>query len=329
MPSRPQLRLATRRSPLALWQARRVADLLAEHWGSDVLPAVRLVTVETTGDRNTAVPLHSLGGQGVFVKEVQAAVLRGEADIAVHSAKDLPAAHGLSPEGLILAAFPERADPRDLLVGRTLDELAAGSTVATGSVRRRSQLANLRPDLTFTDLRGNLGTRLRAVGKSGLVAVVVAKAGVDRLGWEPPDGIDVETLATMLMVPQVGQGALAVECRADDHDTRAVLARIDDAVVRRAVTAERAYLAELGGSCTLPVGAYAEAASDNTGRGTLVLTGVLASDDGRVVLRHGAQGDDPGQLGRDVARTLLDECGGTSLGPWGDREGTGAVESSP
>jgi hydroxymethylbilane synthase len=307
---------------------------------------VTLVTVQTTGDRKTDVPLHLLGGQGVFVKEVQAAVLRGEADAAVHSAKDLPAAPGLSPDGLVLVAFPERADPRDLLVGRRLDDLPAGATVATGSVRRRAQLANLRPDLTFVDLRGNMGTRLAAVGQSGLVAVVVAKAGVDRLGWEPPDGVDTEALGKVLMVPQVGQGALAVECRADDDRTRAALAGIDNSVVRLVVTAERAYLAELGGSCTLPVGAYAEAVSGEAagekvpgqdgerskrskdGQLGLLLTAVLASEDGRVVLRHAARGDDPRQLGRDVARTLLDDCGGTSLGPWGEGEATGTAEGT-
>ncbi len=192
MSSRPQLRLATRGSPLALWQAHRVAGMLAGtdrrqgsragRAGPKPIADVTLVIVETAGDRNTDVPLHALGGQGVFVKEVQAAVLRGDADAAVHSAKDLPAAPGLSPDGLVLAAFPERADPRDLLVGGRLDDLPPGSTVATGSVRRRTQLANLRPDLTFTDLRGNLGTRLAAVGQGNVVAVVVAKAGSGPIG---------------------------------------------------------------------------------------------------------------------------------------------------
>jgi len=298
----------------------------ASHRGSNAAPTVTLVTVETTGDRNTDSPLHSLGGQGIFVKEVQAAVLAGQADAAVHSAKDLPAAPGLSPEGLVLAAFPERADPRDLLVGGSLDALPTGATVATGSVRRRTQLANLRPDLTFTGLRGNLGTRLAAAGQGNVVAVVVAKAAVDRLGWVPPDGVETQVLDQMLMVPQVGQGALAVECRADDQQTRALLAGIDDIVVRRAVTAERAYLAELGGSCTLPVGAYAEAAGAD---GDLALTGVLASEDGRVVLRHTARGNEPEQLGRGVARYVLDDCGGTSLGRWDDRDGNGSPESAP
>ncbi|HEX4244792.1 MAG TPA: hydroxymethylbilane synthase, partial [Acidimicrobiales bacterium] len=240
MVAHPQLRLATRGSPLALWQARRVAALLgtvADHDGGEPVE-VTLVIVETAGDRNRGVPLHALGGQGVFVKEVQAAVLRGEADAAVHSAKDLPAAPDLTPEGLILAAFPERADPRDLLVGGRLDDLPPGSTVATGSVRRRAQLVNFRPDLTYTDLRGNLGTRLAAVSRRDVTAVVVAKAAADRMGWAPPRGVDTEVLDPILMLPQVGQGALAVEGRADDRATRARLSAIDDAEVRRAVTAE-------------------------------------------------------------------------------------------
>jgi hydroxymethylbilane synthase len=294
--------------------------MLAEGDGSDAAE-VTLVIVETTGDRHTTVPLHTLGGQGVFVKEVQAAVLRGEADAAVHSAKDLPAAPELSAEGLVLAAFPERADPRDLLVGGHWDTLPPGATVATGSVRRRTQLANLRPDLTYTDLRGNMATRLATAGRRDVVAVIVAQAAVDRLGWEPPDGVDTEVLDRMLMVPQVGQGALAVECRTDDEATRARLSAIDDAAVRRAVTAERAYLAALGGGCTLPVGAYAELVSDHPGS-DVELTAILASEDGRVVLRHTAAGNDPEQLGADVARYLLVDCGGTALGSWGDGEGT-------
>ncbi len=177
------LRLATRGSPLALWQARRVVALLA---GSGV-EAVHVV-VDTEGDRRTDVPLAQLGGQGVFVKEVQAAVARGDADAAVHSAKDLPASDVLGAPGLVLAAFPERADPRDVLVGERLDRLATGATVATGSARRRVQLANLRPDLTFADLRGNLATRLGKVGTDGITAVVAARAALDRLAWEPPGG---------------------------------------------------------------------------------------------------------------------------------------------
>ncbi len=304
-----RLRLATRGSPLALWQARRVAGLLAAG-GVDA----GLVVVDTEGDRRTDVPLARLGGQGVFVKEVQAAVARGDADAAVHSAKDLPATAELAAPGLVLAAFPERADPRDVLVGARLADLPTGATVATGSARRRVQLANLRPDLTFADLRGNLATRLSRVGTDGVTAVVTARAALDRLDWSAPEGVAADTLDAGTMVPQVAQGALAVECRADDAVTSAALGVIDDLAVRRVVEAERAFLAELGGGCTLPVGANAVAAGD--GSGTLVMTGMLAGADGHVVLRHVATGPDGPALGRSVARYLLDDAGGGDLGPW-------------
>jgi len=310
------VRLATRGSPLALWQARRVA-LLLEASGVKTT----LVTVETEGDRRTDVPLHAIGGQGVFVKEVQAAVMRGEADAAVHSAKDLPAAGELQAPGLTLAAFPERADPRDLLVGATLDTLGSGARVATGSARRRVQLANLRPDLLFSDLRGNLATRLSVAvaGTGDVSAVVVAAAGVDRLEWTAPDGMETEILDPMVMLPQVGQGALAVECREDDPGIRSALSRIDDPSVRRVVTAERAYLAELGGSCTLPVGAFGILAEDGDDGGAITLSGMMATEDGRMVLRHTVSGDDPEKLGRGLARYLVDEAGGSSLGTVGEQ----------
>jgi hydroxymethylbilane synthase len=306
---RPLLRLATRGSPLALWQAHRVSALLA---GSGI--ASSLVLVETAGDRLSDVPLEDLGGQGIFVKEVQAAVTDGRADAAVHSAKDLPASEALMAPGLVLATVPERADPRDLLVGGTVDHLPAGSVVATGSARRRVQLANLRPDLTFTGLRGNLATRLAAVGSGPVAAVVVAKAATDRLGWSPPDGMSVQVLEPELMLPQVGQGALAVECRVDDDTTRAALAAIDDPTVGPLLRAERAFLAELGGGCTLPVGAHA--VWSDAGPPSIRLTGMMASADGVVVIRHAAEGPGAESLGRSVARYLLDDAGGRDLGEW-------------
>ena len=312
---RPVLRLATRGSPLALWQAERVAALLESVGVSTVL-----VVVDTVGDQRTDVPLDRLGGQGVFVKEVQAAVARGDADVAVHSAKDLPAAPELAAPGLVLAAFPERVDARDVLVGGELDQLPTGATIATGSARRRVQLANYRPDLTFAGLRGNLATRLAAVGTGSVVAVVVAKAAIDRLEWTPPHGVVAEVLPPTVMLPQVGQGALAVECRADDHQTRAVLAMVDDPEVAPLVTAERAFLAELGGGCTLPVGANAAWVTDSgtvgDGAAEITVTGMLASSDGVVVLRHTGTGVDPVELGRSVARFLLDDAGGRDLGEW-------------
>ena len=247
-----RLRVATRGSRLAQWQANAVGDLLRS---SDPHIEIDLVVVTTTGDTRTDVPLHSVGRQGVFVREIQEAVLAGEADIAVHSAKDLPSSP--PPEGLVLAAVPPRGDPRDALVGHRLEDLAPGATVATGSVRRQAQLAARRPDLTFIDLRGNVDTRLTKVPEGG--AIVVAQAALERLGLADRAA---EVLGVSTMVPQVGQGALAVECRASDPATQRRLGAIQSAVDRGFVDLERAFLAQLGGGCDLPAGAHARLDAD-------------------------------------------------------------------
>jgi hydroxymethylbilane synthase len=244
-----------------------------------------------------------MGGKGVFVKEVQAAVLEGRADMAVHSAKDLPSQ---TFDGLALAAVPERGDPRDALVGCALSDLPPGARVATGSVRRRAQLADLRPDLTFEGLRGNIPTRLARA--ANFDAIVVAAVALERL--HVTDHI-ADILATSVMLPQVAQGALAVECRSDDRETRAALTAIEHPDSRRAVDAERAFLAELGGDCDLPAGAYATTGA-RPGAG-LCLEGLLASLDGRIILRHREEGAEPEALGRAVARHLLDQAGGQAL----------------
>ena len=277
------LRIATRASPLARWQAERVATLLGD--------ACEVVPVESLGDRLQDRPIHELGGQGVFVKEVQAAVQHGDADLAVHSAKDLPS--GPAADGLVLACVPERADVRDCLVGATLDELSPGAVVATGSVRRRAQLAALRPDLVFSELRGNMATRLDKVPPGG--AVVAAAAALQRLGWA--DRIS-QLLEPSVLLPQVAQGALAVECRADDLDALERLSRIEDPAARRQVDAERAFLARLGSGCDLPVGALAT----DLGAGRLRLEGLLADPTPH---RAVAEGDDPTTLGLLVAEAVL------------------------
>jgi hydroxymethylbilane synthase len=300
----PQLRLASRGSALARWQAEEVARLLrAARPGLDV----RLLFVDTTGDRRQDVPVWDMGGQGVFVKEVQAAVLDGRADAAVHSAKDLPST---TAPGLVLAAVPVRADPRDALVGGSLASLAPGAVVATGSVRRRAQLAWLRPDLTFTGLRGNVPTRIDRVPAGG--AVVVAAAALERLGLA---GRASEILGIETMLPQVAQGAIGVECRSGDAFTRDLLGAIDVPNVHAAVTAERAYLARLGGGCDLPVGAFARPGPGAAG--SLVLHGLMASLDGRVVLRSSLSGPDSAaaRLGRALADELLATGGAEMLGP--------------
>ena len=289
------LRAATRGSPLARWQTDHVAGLLAEAGAVAAAEAVEAVVVSTVGDRRAEAPIGSMGGKGVFAVEVQAAVLDGRADIAVHSAKDLPAR---TPHGLVLAAVPARGDPRDALVGCALADLPPSARVATGSARRRAQLAWLRPDLVFAELRGNIETRLAKA--AGFDAVVIAAVALDRLGLAPAV---VDVLDPSVMLPQVGQGALAVECRAGDSAVLEALAAVEHRESRLAVEAERAFLSELGGDCTIPAGAYATVGAG----GRIELTGLLASPDGRKVARQRRSGDDPAALGRSVARLLLED----------------------
>ena len=288
------LRLATRGSPLALWQARHVASLLeSAHPGSGL--QVELVTVTTAGDRAAQVPVWEMRGQGVFVGEVQAAVLDGRADAAVHSAKDL---QPVEAQGLVLAATPERADPRDALVGCRLSDLGPGSVVATGSQRRRAQLAALRPGLVFESLRGSIATRLGRVPPGG--AVVVAMAALERLGLSP---LPMEVLATEVMLPQVAQGAIAVECRDGDGEVLGLVEAADHPPTRVAVEAERAFLASIGGGYDLPVGALAVLRAGER----LYLEGLLAAPDGNVVVRCSGEGlvSDRVELGRQVAEAVL------------------------
>jgi hydroxymethylbilane synthase len=288
-----RVRIATRGSPLALWQANAVAARL----GTDA----EIVVIKTEGDRKADVPLDSMAGRGVFTTEVQAAVLDGRAEIAVHSAKDLPSSAELQTDGLVLACVPERADPRDCLIGSTLDALAHGATVGTGSARREALLHHLRPDLTFVPLRGNIATRLARVGQpvgSGdtrpLDAIVGAVAALTRLG--EADRI-TEAFDPDVFVPQVAQGALAVECRTDDATTRDRLAAIDDADAHRCVLAERAFLAELGGGCEAPVGAYARLVA-----GEIRLVGFYAHH-AEQLWWHGT-GTDPVAVGTSVAKAI-------------------------
>jgi hydroxymethylbilane synthase len=226
--------------------------------------------------------------------------LRGEADFAVHSAKDLTST---TADGLILACVPERGDVRDALVGCALEDLPSGARIATGSVRRRAQLAHLRPDLTFAGLRGNVDTRLEKAKE--FTAIVSAYAPLVRL-----DRLDVAAfpMEPSVFLPQVGQGALAVECRSDDEETQALLGTIEHSPSRRAVDAERSYLATLGGGCDVPVGAYAVIEDDN-----VFLRCMISSMDGRVMLRRRGWAADGVALGRELAMQLLQNDGGADL----------------
>ena len=291
------LRAATRGSALALWQTNRVAELLAQ---TNPEVEIETVVVETTGDQNQTTPLHQMGGQGVFVKEVQAAVLNGRADFAVHSAKDLPAA---ATPGLVLVAIPERADPRDVLVGARWADLPAGAIIATGSVRRRAHLAHLRPDLNFAELRGNIATRLEKA--AGFAAIVMAQAALDRLGLTPAVA---DVLEPEVLLPQVGQGALAIECRTDDAVAATLLASISNQESMNTVGAERAFLAELGAGCDLPIAAHAV-----MDHGEILLTGAMSSFDGTTLLRDSGRSTDGLTLGASLARCLRDDQGGGAL----------------
>lgn len=293
-PGRP-VRVATRASALALIQTHWVVDRLRAAWPQ---LEVELVPASTPGDQDKQTPLTALG-QGVFVKGVEELLIAGRADIAVHSLKDVPT---IASPGLELAAFPTRADPRDGLVcrvGRDLDSLPPGARVGTGSPRRAAQLLALRADLSVSPVRGNLDTRIRKLRDGEFEALVVAAAGLIRLGRMAE--LDY-AFSPEACTPAAGQGALAVQVRADDPTTKALVAPVDDAACRAEVLAERAFLTVLGGGCQLPAGALARADGP-----TLELTGVAASPDGRELVRGRRCGStaDPAGLGRVVAEALL------------------------
>jgi len=290
------LRIGTRGSQLARWQANWVADRLrALHPGLEVT----LVEIKTLGDRDRNTPLAAIGGQGLFTKEIQRALLDGAVEVAVHSLKDLPTQ---GPDALTLGAVPAREESADALIApshRTLGALPAGATVGTGSLRRRAQLLHLRPDLNVVSIRGNVETRLNQALDGKLDAVVLAEAGLRRLGF---DRHVTERLGPPRFLPAVGQGALGIECRADDAEAVARLAPLNDPATRRAVLAERRTLAELEGGCMIPLAAWGRDGDD----GLLHLDVALFDPDGRERLFAALSGppDDPDALGLRVADQL-------------------------
>jgi hydroxymethylbilane synthase len=299
------LKLATRGSPLALRQTELVADALRARNRS---VEIEIVVIRTRGD-DVSLSLDQIGGTGVFVTEVERAVAEGRAHAAVHSAKDMTS---VMEDGFTLAAVPPRADARDGLVGCTFADLPPGSLIATGSARRRSQLASLRPDLSFTDVRGNMERRVSLAEEGSVTAVVVAVAAMERLGWMARL---TDVLNPIDMLPQAGQGAIAVQCRTDDVETRQLLSTIDDELSHRTLRAERAALAGLGGSCTVPVGAWAEPVA---GSSHLRLHGLIASGDGRIVIRMSRTGENPEMLGAELASVLLQDAGGAAIDGFDD-----------
>jgi hydroxymethylbilane synthase len=301
------IRLGTRRSLLARTQSEHVADALRTALGCDV----RLVEVTTEGDLSAA-PLASMGGTGVFVSALRDALLRGDVDLAVHSLKDLPTT---PHEQIALAAVPVREDPRDVVVARdglTLGELPAGARIGTGSPRRAAQLLALGLGFDVVAIRGNVDTRIKQVAAGEVDAVVLARAGIARLGRM--DEV-TEVLDPLQMLPAPGQGALAVECRADDIDLAAqVRDAIDDPRTRAAVTAERAVLGTLEAGCSAPVGALAEIAEGDDGD-ELWLRAVALSPDGAVAVRRSATGlpENAEKVGRELAEEMLDDGASTLI----------------
>jgi hydroxymethylbilane synthase len=291
------IRLGTRRSVLATVQANLVADALRA-----VGHEVELVPIQTTGDANKVAPVEQIGGTGIYVSALRDALLAGEIDIAVHSLKDLPTAQ---LDGLAIGAIPVREDPRDVLVARdglTLGELPRGAVIGTGAPRRAAQIDALGLGVECTGVRGNVDTRINLVAEGKVDAVVLARAGLARLGRLAEV---TETLDPIQVLPSPGQGALAVECRSDDTDVLAALAPLEDPSTRAAVTAERQLLSTLEAGCTAPVGALAEVVEGEDGP-ELWLRGALGQDDG--VRRLSANGpvDDPVALGKRLAIELLE-----------------------
>lgn len=287
-----KLRIGSRGSQLALWQANHVASLLREKGHT-----VEIEVIKTTGDKITDVALAKVGTKGMFTKEIEEALAAKRVDLAVHSLKDVPT--DLAQE-FELAAIMKREDPRDALISvkfSALEELPLGAKVGTSSLRRQCQLKAMRPDLEIFPLRGNVDTRLRKLESGEYDAIILAAAGVKRLGL---DQYVRSRISADVMCPAVGQGALAIETRRDDAHTRALLAFLNDADTRVAIECERALLGSLGGGCQVPIGAYAEKRE-----GRVFLRAIVGRPDGSLVLREQAEGDSAVKLGREVAQTLL------------------------
>ncbi len=293
--------IGTRSSKLALWQADFVADAIKKQY-PELKVEKRLMT--TKGDRILDAPLAKIGGKGLFTKELELEMLEGGIDLAVHSLKDMPTE---IPEGLIIASITKRFDPGDVMVSNSFDSFEAlpeGAKVGTSSLRRKAQLLAIRPDLDFEDLRGNVNTRLRKLDEGHYDAIILAAAGLKRLGFG--DRI-TQLLPRKYLLPAVGQGALAIETRSEDGEVRGIVAFLDDGDTRACACAERAFLAKVEGGCQVPVGVYAEPNNDNS----LSVEAVIASLDGKRIYRDQVSGsrEDGEILGRNLAAELLDMGG--------------------
>jgi hydroxymethylbilane synthase len=292
--------VGSRQSLLAMTQTKQVIERLEAICGANGLDyRFEIRPIVTKGDRIVDVTLSKVGGKGLFVKEIEQALLAGDIDFAVHSMKDMPAE---LPEGLVNGATPARVDPRDCLISRDglfLNDLPRGAVVGTSSLRRAAQLKAFRPDLDIRWIRGNIDTRLRKLETEDYAAIVLAAAGLIRLGWEERI---VEYLPEDLSIPAVGQGALAIECRRDDEEVMELLGRINDPATDAAVRAERSFLHRLNGGCQVPIGAHAKLSADGQ---TIRLTGMVGDPDGSVLIRDAVEERDPEQAGIRLAESLL------------------------
>lgn len=297
MAKKNKLVIATRGSMLALWQAEWIKGRIKE---LDPSLDIELNKIKTTGDKILDVPLAQVGGKGLFVKEIEEAMLRGEADLAVHSMKDVPTE---LPEGLHLSTITEREDPRDAFIAaegiNSFDDLPQGANVGTSSLRRICQLLNKRPDLKITQLRGNVDTRIRKLDEGEFDAIILATAGVKRLGREERI---TEKIPVDISLPAIGQGAVGIECRVDDEFTNALLDKLDHYETSVCVRAERAFLKRLEGGCQVPIAAYAQLKD-----GKIVIEGLVGSVDGKTLLKDSLQGSpgDAETLGTKLAENLL------------------------
>ncbi len=294
--------VGTRKSPLALTQTEWVLNELKKHHPDLEFGMEKIVT---KGDRILDVTLSKVGGKGLFIKEIEQAMFDGTIDFAVHSLKDMPTE---MPSGLMIVAITHREDPRDVIITRdgcSFAELPTGAKVGTSSLRRAAQLRHARPDIEIVSVRGNINTRLAKLDEMELDAIVLAAAGLERMGWS--DKIS-ERLSVDLCIPAVGQGALAIQCRSKDEEIRKILSVLDDATTRKIVQAERTVLARLNGGCQIPIGAFAEVNGNE-----LTLTGIVGSSDGLKLLRETATGTDPVALGHAVADSLIEKGAGEIL----------------
>jgi hydroxymethylbilane synthase len=298
------VRVGTRGSPLALAQANQVIDSVRKYW-----PSIQyeVVPIRTRGDETQTLETIPVEGKSVYTKEIEEALVERQIDIAVHSMKDLTTD---SPTGIMIGAVPVRADPRDILIsgnGEKLGQLQARARVGTGSPRRKAQLLAARADLEILDIRGNLETRIHKLEKSQYDAIVLAAAGLIRLRLERRI---TEYLSTDIMLPAVGQAALAIHCRENDREMRRLLSKIDDTLARRAVEAERAFARRLGADCRTPVAAHARTES-----GKLVIDGMVAAENGKMLLRSRIVSDNPNaeEVGEELAQALLSKGAATVL----------------